>query len=42
VLFSTGRDDFEAPLALVEGGPTAVIVKPFDSESLRRAIADIG
>jgi PAS domain S-box-containing protein len=39
VLFSTGRDDFEAPPGLIEGGPTAVIVKPFDAESLRAAIA---
>lgn len=42
VLFSTGRDDFEAPPALTEGGPTAVIVKPFDAESLRRTIEDCG
>ncbi|MFC3690942.1 hybrid sensor histidine kinase/response regulator [Chenggangzhangella methanolivorans] len=39
ILFSTGRDDFEPPPTLLEGGPTAVIVKPFDAESLRAAIS---
>lgn len=38
IVFSTGRDDFAAPLSLSEGGRVAVLSKPFDGETLRATL----
>lgn len=38
IVFSTGRDDFEAPPGLAQGGKVAVVTKPFDAETLRRTL----
>lgn len=38
IVFSTGRDDFEAPPLLALGGYVHVVQKPFDSETLRRTL----
>ena len=40
IVFSTGRDDFDPPVGLAEGGRVAVLAKPFDGETLRRTLAD--
>ena len=39
IVFATGRDDFVAPFALAQGGPTLVMTKPFDGETLRSTLA---
>jgi PAS domain S-box-containing protein len=38
IVFSTGRDDFQVPPLLAEGGRVHVVQKPFDSETLRRTL----
>jgi PAS domain S-box-containing protein len=38
VVFSTGRDDFEAPPAIAESGRFAIVTKPFDAATLRDAL----
>ncbi|MFC7051110.1 response regulator [Hansschlegelia quercus] len=38
IVFSTGRDEFEVPPLLAEGGRVHVVQKPFDSETLRRTL----
>ncbi|RXF69600.1 response regulator [Hansschlegelia zhihuaiae] len=38
VVFSTGRDGFEAPPAIAEGGRFAIVTKPFDAATLRDAL----
>ncbi|WP_020179618.1 response regulator [Methylopila sp. M107] len=40
IVFATGRDDFVPPLSLAQGGRVAVVTKPFDSETLRQALAE--
>lgn len=41
IVFSTGRDDFAPPAALRQGGPVAVMTKPFDGETLRRSLDSV-